>query len=96
MEPIGPRITGMEHRVSELKDAVERISNHRDGSQNVSHINIAAGGVGVWAAVTCCAVMLSLNMVLALMFLDLNRKYDRMQDHLSAVYMMAPHLKPKD
>lgn len=42
-EAIGPRITGMEHRVDEIREAVERISNHRDGSQNVTQIKFDGG-----------------------------------------------------
>jgi hypothetical protein len=96
MEPLGPRITGMEHKVNEIRDALERIGNQAGGSQNVATWNVNAGGAGVWIAVTACCVMLALNVVLCLLFLDMSRKYDRMQDHLSAIYMMAPSLKPKD
>lgn len=49
-----------------------------------------------WACVTAVIVMAVMTCVLGMMFLDLSRKYDRMQDHLSAIYMMAPQLKPKD
>lgn len=82
-------------RVHEAIAKVDRLAHMRDNTSN-STVTISAGGVGVWAAVTACLVMLAINTVLALMFLDLSRKYDRMQDHLSAVYMMAPHLKPKE
>lgn len=49
-----------------------------------------------WASVTACLMMLSLTVIIVILFLDLSRKYDRMQDHLSAIYMMAPQLKPKE
>lgn len=49
-----------------------------------------------WACVTSCVVMFVIAVGLGLLYADLSRKYDRMQDHLSAIYMMAPQLKPKD
>lgn len=49
-----------------------------------------------WACVTACLMMLALMVIVVILFLDLSRKYDRMQDHLSAIYMMSPHLKPKE
>ena len=73
----------------------DKLAHMRDNTSN-STIMVSAGGAGVWAAVTACLVMLAINTVLCLLFLDLSRKYDRMQDHLSAIYMMAPSLKPKE
>lgn len=41
-EPIGPRITGVEHKVNEIKDALERIDNH-SGNQNVTNVRFEGG-----------------------------------------------------
>ena len=40
-------------------------------------------------------LMLGLNVALLAMFVMHDRKIERMQDHLNAIYMMAPHLKPE-
>lgn len=40
-------------------------------------------------------LMLGLNAALLAMFMMHDRKIERMQDHLNAIYMMAPHLKPE-
>ena len=40
-------------------------------------------------------LMLGLNSALLAMFVMHDRKIERMQDHLNAIYMMAPHLKPE-
>ena len=40
-------------------------------------------------------LMLGLNAALLAMFVMHDRKIERMQDHLNAIYMMAPHLKPE-
>lgn len=83
------------NRVHDAIAKVDRLAHMRDNTSN-STVTVSAGGVGVWAAVTACLVMLAINTVLCLLFLDMSRKYDRMQDHLSAIYMIAPQLKPKD
>lgn len=43
-ESIGPRITGIEHDVDEIKRAVESIANHRNGSQNVTQVTFQGLG----------------------------------------------------
>jgi hypothetical protein len=59
-------------------------------------ITVNAGGVGVWVAVTCCAVMLTIGIIGGFLYIDQSRKVDQMQDYLNAIYMQAPYLKPKD
>ena len=63
---------------------------------NNAVININAGGVGIWIATTSCVVMLALNIVLLVTLTGHDRKIERMQDHLNAIYMMAPQLKPEE
>ena len=43
MEPIGPRITGVEHGVKELKEAVERMTTNHSGNQNVTNVRFEGG-----------------------------------------------------
>jgi uncharacterized membrane protein YjjP (DUF1212 family) len=42
-EQIGPRITGMQHDVEEIKRHMEHIANQRDGNQNVTKIVFEGG-----------------------------------------------------
>lgn len=42
-EPMGARITGMEHKVRDIKDAVDRIANAHSGNQNVTTIKLDGG-----------------------------------------------------
>ena len=60
-----------------------------------SEININTGGVAMWVALAMFAFMAGLNWSLNAQLTDQNRKIDRMQEHLSAIYTMAPHLKPE-
>lgn len=48
-DPLGPRITGVEHKVDDIKRAVESIGNHRNGSQNVTQVTFS--GLGNLSAV---------------------------------------------
>lgn len=43
MESIGPRITGVEHGVQELKEAVERMTTNHSGNQNVTNVRFEGG-----------------------------------------------------
>lgn len=95
--------------VRELADAMQRFSdkldvfNRHTTNENRSAVTINAGGVGVWVAATCCAVMLAANVFLAAFVLDLRnemrdqaRRIDDLDAYLSAIYMQAPHLKPAE
>lgn len=67
---------------------------------STAQINVSAGGAGVWISAFCAALcfvmLLAFGLALGFVYLEHNRKIERMQDHLNAIYMMAPHLKPKD
>lgn len=83
-------------KADELVSELKAFRNLSPESGNVTQFTVQAGGIGVWLCVSACAVMFVLTVVVGMLFLDLSRKYDRMQDHLSAIYMMAPQLKPAD
>lgn len=86
----------------ELIEALQRFTDKADkvlslnSGNTTSSVNLNAGGVGVWACLTACIVSLVLCAVMAVMFLDMNRKYDRTQDLLSVIYQQAPWLKPPE
>lgn len=77
----------------------------RNNSKAEIHIN--AGGLGVWVATTACVAMLCVLVVGALWA---SREFARMdqqmveareeirttQNYLNAIYIQAPHLKPKE
>lgn len=99
----------MESQESQLRDQLDRLesmgtewlSNLKRPTQSgnaVIHVN--AGGIGMWVAVTCCAVMfvvgLSMAVLGGLAYTSTQQRMDRMQDYLNAIYMQAPQLKPKD
>lgn len=84
-------------RVHKTMDKIDRMagvaSTNTNGTQNNATWNVNAGGVGVWLCVTACAVMFALTVVLGVLFIDLSRKYDRMQDYYNIILQHAPELK---
>lgn len=78
-----------------LASSADRVAGHSIGGVNNSN-RFDFGGVGVWICVTCVIVLAVLNFNQATQLSDMNRKYDRMQDYLNAIYAQAPHLKPKN
>lgn len=94
----------MSKEADELREAFQQVIDQarqvppmpfRDSSSTSTITVHGASGWQMWACMTACMVMLVANLALASMYLDLRREQDRMQDYLNAIYMMAPHLKPK-
>lgn len=88
--------------VQQFKEATERVDRLMRalpavaaGNSN-ANININAGGLGLWVAITACMAMLAANVILVAILIDHGRKIDDLNDYLTAVYMMAPHLKPPE
>lgn len=84
----------MENDLQQVKESLIRMASDGNLSRNSNNININAGGVGVWICATTSLISLVLCGLMAVMFLDMNRKYDRTQDLLSVIYQQAPWLKP--
>lgn len=63
---------------------------------NSAQITVSAGGVGVWIAATASILCLFAVMVLTMLYIDQRREVDDLGDYLNAIYMQAPHLKPKE
>lgn len=83
-----------------LAESLEKFCRKADelmsGSRNTARIDINAGGTGVWIATTACCVMVAITLFMGLWLVEMSRKVDRMQDHLNAIYMMAPSLKSEE
>ncbi len=86
-----------EDTIRGLQDAAERLEkatrNLAGNSGNQSTITLNAGGIGVWIACTCCAVMLACNVFLVGLYLDQQRQISSLNDYLSAIYVQAPALQ---
>lgn len=97
----------------QFMDAMQRFSDNADklmslnSGNTTSSIQVNAGGIGVWACLTACIMMLAMVMIGGMwMSREFNRidremtdrreGMERMQTYLSAIYAQAPHLKPKE
>lgn len=59
-------------------------------------ITVNAGGVGVIVACVACALMFGINVGLAVMIANHDRKIDDLDHKITAAYMMAPQLNPEN
>lgn len=96
------------HRFTSKADALlDGDLRNNSGNQSVNRITFEAGGAGVWIATTACLVMLAAMLVggfwlsreFARVDKELNERKEegqRMQSYLSAIYIQAPQLQPKD
>lgn len=82
----------LDHRIERLEKLAKEGSR---GVSSASHITVNAGGIGVYIAVTCCAVMLAVNIFLIAIIVNHERKIDDLGDYIHAIYMVAPQLKPE-
>lgn len=76
------------------ENAIERLQRVLRNTVT-STVNVNAGGLGIWIATTLCLVMLT---VALMQRDDIGEMRAELRDHrhqLNAIYMMAPHLKPK-
>ena len=60
-----------------------------------STITVNAGGAGVWIAATCCIVSFVINVCLGFVVVMHDRKIDDLNAYVTAIYAMAPSLKPE-
>jgi heme exporter protein D len=76
-------------------------------NSNQSTITINAGGIGVWVATTACLIMLGIVIVGSLWtsreftkndqdLKEVREELKTAQAYISAIYVAAPQLKPKD
>lgn len=85
-----------------IKD-LKHLAGQPSHSGGNSTINVNAGGWGVAISVAACGLMLAINIMQLVdrarqdsEIRELRAADRRHDDHLSAIYMMAPHLKPKE
>ena len=86
--------SNFDHEYDLLKkelDRAEEIQRRfaQPSNSSASTITVNAGGIGVYIAVTCCAVMLAVNVLLIAVIVDHSRKIDRLQDYVTATYMIS-------
>lgn len=83
-----------------LSGRVDELKREVAGNSATSTIHVNAGGIGVWISATACVVTLSVVLVVGVMQMNRDAAQDKrlsdLDDYISAIYMMAPHLKPDE
>jgi hypothetical protein len=79
-----------------LSDVVRELRVANGSAPSTSNIMINGGSIGVWISTVCCALMLGISMVGAMVIIDQSRQISDLRDYLSAIYAQAPHLKAKE
>ncbi len=93
--------------IGRFEKVLDSVGSGNGRNIGTSTISINAGGVGVWVAVTCCLVMLSLLLLGSLWASHEMMRYDqemqarkdensKMTAYLQAIYVQAPQLNPKN
>lgn len=93
--------------IERFEEVIDSVSDRRNKNIGNATITVNAGGVGVWVAVTCCLVMLALLLLGSLWASREMNRFDqemqarkdensKMQAYISAIYVQAPQLKPKE
>lgn len=85
-----------------VRQELERLKGNLDHAAFTgnSTIHVNAGGWGVWAATTCCIVMLAVGLFAGVFFISQNAEQNReisdLKDYIQVIYQHAPHLKPDE
>jgi hypothetical protein len=94
----GEEVERLARAVDKLGEVSKKLQSGSGSSE--AHINVHAGGIGVYIASVCCAVMLAISIAASILgsmaYFSMQQRMDRMQDYLNAIYVIAPQLKPKD
>lgn len=85
----------MQRTIDALTEVVRDMRMSHPAAGGGSNIQVNGGGIGVWIATVCCALMLGVSAVSAMVILDHSRQISDLRDHLTVIYAQAPHLKAK-
>jgi len=105
-DPIEDEIATLARNLDDVRGLFRQYAGAVSGTSR-AEVHVNAGGVGVWISTTACLVMLSALLVGTLFVLREFTRYDAQiaelrandktqADYLAAIYMQAPHLKPKE
>ena len=91
MELPGEEVIKLVNAVDRLNESVKKLDQLGSVSAKAS---IDARGTQV--SVMCVIVLLIICLFQSRDIIEMQRRYDRMQDYLNVIYQQAPHLKPND
>lgn len=77
------------NRFTDKADALLKGGTHQT-------VTLSGGSFGIWLAAFAAVVCFLMFCVVLILFVNHDRKIDDLGDYVNAIYMMAPHLKPKE
>lgn len=80
--------------LKELRDALPSLKERRQAAQEI-HQHMNAGSHAVWVVVLMAAIIGTIAFMQQPRIADHERKIDRLEDYLSAIYQINPGLKEK-
>lgn len=97
MNEIQAQMKKQDETITLLRGLLEHMRNERvQANTSQSNFNLNAGGLGVWAAVTACAMTLAacipVVVILSMLVVDQGRKIERLDDYLSTIFQQVPAL----
>lgn len=91
----------IKHTLDAVSDVLRELRMANGPTPGSSNIQVNGGGVGVWIATVCCALMLGISLIGAMVILDQNRQLAEIREDaketrsfVTAIYTMAPSLNP--
>lgn len=85
-----------EHVTNRLIEALDRASRKDSNSGNISTVHINAGGIGVLVCACLASFITGIGIMMGVLVVKQGTDIASLHDYLSAIYQMAPQLKPTE
>lgn len=80
--------------LKDLRETVATLKERRQSAQEI-HQHVNAGGHAVWVVVVMAAIIFTAAVLQGPRISNAERRLDRLDDYLSAIYQQVPDLKDK-
>jgi hypothetical protein len=80
--------------LKDLRETVGTLKERRSNAQEI-HQHVNAGGHAVWVVVVMAAIIFTAAVLQGPRISNAERRLDRLDDYLSAIYQQVPDLKDK-
>lgn len=96
MSPIKEDLDRYAEVTGKLIDALDKIPSVTGANTNGVNVSVNAGGIGVLIICVLAAFVTGLFIVLLFIVFKQGTDIASLHDYLSAIYMQAPSLRPKE
>lgn len=89
-------VTRLVEAIGILNDSVNKLEKTIAPPTSGPSASASINTNGMYVSVMCVLILLIICLFQNRDIVEMQRRYDRMQDYLNVIYMQAPHLKPKE